>query len=59
MVHNIHIMEEMRLFLYILSDSYGKLNIKKNIELVYQLQLFSKKIILTSFKTRDNAFVMR
>ena len=32
---------------------------KKMIELVYQLQLYDKKIISTSFKMHENAFMMR
>ena len=59
MVHNIHNngANEVLFIHFIRYQSYGKLNIQKLIELVYQLQLFNKKIISTSFKTRENAFM--
>ena len=50
-------MEEMRFYSYILQDI--KFDIQKLIELVYQLQLFNKKIVSTPFKTLENAFIMR
>ena len=54
------IMGEMSFFFHTFYRiSYGKLNIQKFIELVYQLQMFNKKIISAFFKTRENAFIMR
>ena len=57
MVHNIHINGGNKgSFHTFYTISYGKLNIQKLIELVYQIQSFNTKIISTSFKTRENAF---
>ena len=53
------LMEELGSFHTFCRISYGKLNIQKLTELVYQLQLFNKKIISTSFKTHENAFIIR
>ena len=60
MVHKIHINGGKEvLFIHFIGYLIVKLSIQKLIELVYQLQLFDKKIISTSFKTRENAFIMR
>ena len=52
-------MEEMRVFHTFYRILYGKLSIQKLRLLVYQLQLFNKKLISTSFKTRENAFTIK
>ena len=60
MVHNIHINGGNEvLFIHFIGYHMAKLAYKKIIELVYLLQLFNKKIISTSFKTRKNAFIMQ
>ena len=58
MVHNILINRENEI-IFIHFIGYHMANRQNIIELVYQLQLFNKKIKSTSFKPRENAFTMR
>ena len=60
MVHNIHINGgyEVHFIHFIGYQMANSVNIQKMTELVYQLQLFNKKIISTPFKTLENAFIM-
>ena len=56
MVHNIHINGGNEVvFIHFIGYYMANSTYKKMIELVYQLQLYNKKIISTAFKMHENA----